>query len=217
MGINSEIYYWYEIDCDLIKDCCITILFLLKYKRKCMLINIDFFDCTEDGIKSELPKLETYYSACADVRARFHSSTVLTFNRLNECTRATVHRQKLLSDYFILYPGERACVPTGWRMKIPHGYQIKLVPRSGLALKKGITLINTPGTIDSDYTDELKVILLNTSDVQYKISDGDRICQMEIMPNLMLGVNLVMLDDSSLLDVHKSSSNRTGGMGSTGK
>ena len=80
----------------------------------------------------------------------------------------------------ILRPGERALVPTGLFVELPHGYEAQIRPRSGLALKKGITVLNTPGTIDSDYRGEIGIILINLSDEDFIINDGERICQMVV-------------------------------------
>lgn len=79
-----------------------------------------------------------------------------------------------------LGPFERMLVPTGLYMEIPTGYEAQVRPRSGLAIKQGITLLNTPGTIDSDYRGELKVILVNLSQETQYINDGDRIAQLVI-------------------------------------
>ena len=84
----------------------------------------------------------------------------------------------------VLEPGARALVPTGLRMAIPDGYEVQIRPRSGLALKHGITLPNAPGTIDSDYRGALGVIVLNAGDVPFEISHGDRIAQMVVAPVL---------------------------------
>ena len=82
-----------------------------------------------------------------------------------------------LEENIILAPGKRAIVPTGLYFEIPLGYEIQVRPRSGLAAKHGITVLNTPGTIDSDYRGELKVILINLSDEEFIIEDGMRIAQ----------------------------------------
>ena len=79
-----------------------------------------------------------------------------------------------------LAPGERAAVPTGLRLEIPEGYEGQVRPRSGLALQHGLGMVNSPGTIDSDYRGELKVILLNLGSAPYAITKGDRIAQMII-------------------------------------
>ena len=81
-------------------------------------------------------------------------------------------------------PGGRVVIPTGLRVAIPEGYEIQLRPRSGLALRDGITLLNTPGTIDADYRGEIGVILINHSDVPFTVERGDRICQMVVAPCL---------------------------------
>lgn len=83
-----------------------------------------------------------------------------------------------LSLPLVLQPGERQLVPTGLFMEIPDGYEAQIRPRSGLALKQGITCLNSPGTIDSDYRGEIKVILINHSAVSQTIHSGDRIAQM---------------------------------------
>ncbi len=83
---------------------------------------------------------------------------------------------------FILDPMHRAIVPTGLRMEIPAGFEVQIRPRSGLALKHGITLPNTPGTIDSDYRGPLGVLLINLGDAPYTIHHGDRIAQLVVAP-----------------------------------
>ena len=80
----------------------------------------------------------------------------------------------------LLKPGERALIPTGLYMELPAGYEAQIRPRSGLAINKGITVLNTPGTIDSDYRGEIGIILINLSDEDFLIQDGERICQMVI-------------------------------------
>lgn len=82
----------------------------------------------------------------------------------------------------VLQPLERALIPTGLFMQLPRGYECQIRPRSGLAIKKGISLVNTPGTVDSDYRGEIKVILINLSREPFAVEDGERICQMVIAP-----------------------------------
>lgn len=82
-----------------------------------------------------------------------------------------------LSEPVTLAPGERRLIPTGLYVAIPEGYELQIRPRSGLALKKGISLVNTPGTIDSDYRGEIGVIMINHSDESFEVQSGDRICQ----------------------------------------
>lgn len=80
----------------------------------------------------------------------------------------------------VLKPLQRCLVPTGLYIALPEGYEAQIRPRSGLALKKGITLLNTPGTIDADYRGEIGVIMVNLSDADFVIEDGERIAQMVI-------------------------------------
>lgn len=98
---------------------------------------------------------------------------------------ATVHSAGLdlranIDEAITLKPLERKLVPTGLFIELPIGYEAQIRPRSGLALKKGITVLNTPGTIDADYRGEIGVILINLSSETFIIEDGERICQMVI-------------------------------------
>jgi dUTP pyrophosphatase len=81
-----------------------------------------------------------------------------------------------------LAPGARALVPTGLRIAMPAGYEAQIRPRSGLALKHGVTLLNTPGTIDADYRGEIKVILINHGEATFRIERGDRVAQIVFAP-----------------------------------
>lgn len=85
-----------------------------------------------------------------------------------------------ISEAITLKPLERRLIPTGLFIELPVGYEAQIRPRSGLALKKGITVLNTPGTIDADYRGEIGVILINLSSEDFVIEDGERICQMVI-------------------------------------
>ncbi|MBK9730803.1 MAG: dUTP diphosphatase [Chitinophagaceae bacterium] len=85
-----------------------------------------------------------------------------------------------LNEVVELKPLERKLIPTGLFIELPSGYEAQIRPRSGLAAKKGLTLLNTPGTIDSDYRGEIKIILVNLSDVAQQIENGERIAQMII-------------------------------------
>lgn len=85
-----------------------------------------------------------------------------------------------LEEDITLQPMERRLVPTGLSIALPEGYEAQVRPRSGLALKLGITLLNTPGTIDADYRGEIGVIMVNLSDTPFNIADGDRIAQLVI-------------------------------------
>lgn len=113
-----------------------------------------------------------------------------------------------IENPIVLKPIERVLVPTGLYIEIPVGYEAQIRPRSGLALKKGITVLNTPGTIDADYRGEIGVILINLSNQDVIIETGERICQMVISKH-----EHVILDS-----VHElSETNRgAGGFGSTG-
>mgnify|MGYP006076478705 FL=1 len=108
----------------------------------------------------------------------------------------------------VINSGDKALVPIGFSLSIPQGYEVQIRPRSGLAAKKGITVLNTPGTIDADYRGEIKVILINLSKDKFTIKNGERIAQMVVCP-----VEKVSLEEVKEL----SQTNRgTGGFGSTG-
>lgn len=85
-----------------------------------------------------------------------------------------------IQEAITLKPLERRIIPTGLFIELPEGYEAQIRPRSGLAIKKGITVLNTPGTIDADYRGEIGVILINLSNEDFVIEDGERICQMVI-------------------------------------
>ena len=103
--------------------------------------------------KHKLPKYETQFSAGMDVRANINKPIVLG-------------------------PMERTLIKTGLFVEIPRGYEIQVRPRSGLALKNGITVLNSPGTIDADYRGEIGVLLINLSSKKFLIEDGERIAQL---------------------------------------
>ena len=102
-------------------------------------------------------------------------------------------RAYLPENDIILKPMERYLVPTGLYMELPVGYEAQIRPRSGLALKYGITILNSPGTIDADYRGEIKVLLINFSASEFKISSGDRIAQMIISRHEQIEWNEVEL------------------------
>jgi dUTP pyrophosphatase len=114
----------------------------------------------------------------------------------------------LLARSVTLAPGERAAVPTGIRIELPPGYEAQVRPRSGLALQKGITCLNSPGTVDSDYRGELKVILVNLGSEPATIAPGDRIAQIVVAPI----VRALFEGADSLEETVRGS----GGFGSTG-
>lgn len=135
-----------------------------------------------------LPGYATAGAAGADLRANFPQA----------------ERQ----DGLTLAPGARGLVPTGLRMAIPPGYEMQLRPRSGLALKQGITLLNTPGTIDCDYRGPFGVILINLGSEPARIAHGDRIAQAVIAP-----VQHARFD---MVDGLPDTARGEGGFGSTG-
>ena len=106
-------------------------------------------------------------------------------------------------------PGEKAIVPTGFSLSIPTGFEIQIRPRSGLAAKKNISVLNTPGTIDSDYRGEIKIILFNHGKTEFVIKNKDRIAQMVLMP-----VHKMNLEEVKDLP---NTVRGKGGFGSTGK
>lgn len=107
-----------------------------------------------------------------------------------------------------LLPGERTAVPTGWCLAIPEGYEGQVRPRSGLALRHGIGMVNAPGTIDSDYRGEVKVLLINLGNEPVSIQRGDRIAQLVIAP-----VASATLHEAEVLP---DSARGSGGFGHTG-
>ncbi len=113
------------------------------------------------------------------------------------------------AESLTLAPGDRAAVATGFAIAIPAGHEVQVRPRSGLALKHGVTCLNTPGTIDSDYRGEVKVILANLGQEPFAIARGDRIAQ--LVPAAVLRATL---DEVATLD---DTARGTGGFGSTGR
>ncbi|MCB4456058.1 dUTP diphosphatase [Leisingera sp. McT4-56] len=133
-----------------------------------------------------LPSYETAGAAGADLRANLPDRGCL-----------------------VLQPGARNLVPTGLRIEIPAGYEVQIRPRSGLALKHGITLPNTPGTIDADYRGPLGVILMNAGQEPFQIAHGDRIAQMVVAPVLQARFEVA--------DALSGTERGDGGFGSTGQ
>ena len=114
-----------------------------------------------------------------------------------------------LAKPMAIRPGERALVPTGLRLEIPSGFEGQVRPRSGLALKRGLTVLNAPGTIDADYRGDVGVILINHSDEDQLIEPGDRVAQIVFAP-----VTRAQLSETDQLT---DTSRDAGGFGSTGK
>jgi len=131
-----------------------------------------------------LPEYSTIHSAGMDLRAN-------------------------LIEPMVLKPLERALVPTGLFIELPVGYEAQIRPRSGLALKKGITVLNSPGTIDADYRGEVGIILINLSNEEFLIQHGERICQMVIASHEHIGWKTV--------EVLEETDRGAGGFGHTGK
>ena len=133
---------------------------------------------------NQLPAYETASSAGMDLRAFIDADIVLK-------------------------PFERKLIPTGLSIELPDGYEAQIRPRSGLAIKSGITVLNSPGTIDADYRGEIKVILINLSDTDFTIKSGDRICQMVIAKH----------EKAEFIEVEEISETErgAGGFGHTGK
>lgn len=134
--------------------------------------------------KHALPEYATEYSAGLDLRA----------NITNEIT---------------LKPLERILVPTGLFLELPKGYEAQIRPRSGLAIKHGISVLNSPGTIDADYRGEIQVILINLSQDDFVIKDGERVCQMVIAAHSQV--------EWVSVDVIGDTERGAGGFGHTGK
>jgi len=114
-----------------------------------------------------------------------------------------------LDQAIVLEPGERILIPTGLHLEIPPGYEGQVRPRSGLALKQGLTLVNAPGTIDADYRGDVGIILINLSKEDQRVEPGDRIAQLVFAP--LTRAVLVEADELG------TSARGTGGFGSTGR
>lgn len=114
-----------------------------------------------------------------------------------------------LEEPLDLLPGSRALIPTGFCFEIPEGYEIQVRPRSGLAIKYGITILNAPGTIDADYRGEVKIILVNLSPQPFVVKHGDRIAQLVPM---QVASNLNFSEQDSIAGTERGE----GGFGSTG-
>ena len=134
--------------------------------------------------KNSLPEYSTALSAGMDLRAN-------------------------LEGEVILQPLERKLIPTGLFIELPEGYEAQIRPRSGLAFKHGISVLNTPGTIDADYRGEIKVILVNLSNEAFAIKNGERICQMVIAKHETI--------DWTEVEVLEETVRGAGGFGHTGK
>lgn len=114
-----------------------------------------------------------------------------------------------LTDSVILKPLERKLIPTGLYIELPENYEVQIRPRSGLAVKQGLTCLNTPGTIDSDYRGEIKVLLINFSNEPQEIKNGDRIAQMVVAKTS----HAILIEVNEINQTERG----TGGFGHTGK
>lgn len=113
-----------------------------------------------------------------------------------------------LTESVIIQPGERALIPTGLQLAIPVGYEVQVRPRSGLAIKNGITMLNSPGTIDADYRGEVKVIAINHGTEPFRVQHGDRIAQLVVAAV----IQPIVIESDVLEDTERGE----GGFGSTG-
>lgn len=138
---------------------------------------------TLENFQGPLPQYESTLASGFDVRAQLDASMIVA-------------------------PGQRVLIPTGLAFAIPEGFELQARPRSGLAAKFGISLVNTPGTIDADYRGEVKIILINHGQEDFEIKDQDRVAQLVLAP--VIHAEFVLVD--SLSDTNRGA----GGFGSTG-
>lgn len=150
-------------------------------------------------MSGSIPKVKIFYTAGDGIPAPEYQS--------EEASGADIRAR--LDGPLTIKPGERTLIPTGICVEIPRGYEIQLRPRSGLAFKHGITVLNTPGTIDSDYRGELKALLINFGNEPFTIQNGDRIGQL-VVQQIFHGI----FEKKDTLSVTKRGE---GGYGSTGK
>ena len=151
----------------------------------------------------ELPKYATEYSSGMDIRA------YLNIDKDYYLFGATKHIDPLNNSLEIhIHPGGRALIPSGLKAEIPSGFEIQVRPRSGLALKHGVTVLNTPGTIDQDYKGDIGVILYNSSNQIFKVFNGDRIAQLVVS----IVTQVEIEETSELSDTERGE----GGFNSTG-
>lgn len=160
--------------------------------------------------KNEIPKYETPNSAGMDIRADFSRITPDKPIKLFGDGEVVFPNDAIKTTMLRLDPGARALIPTGIFMAIPKGFEIQVRPRSGLALKKGLTVLNTPGTVDSDYRQEIGIILINSGFESVWIEDGERIAQFVL--NQICSANFIVKESVSEL----GETDRKGGFGHTG-
>jgi len=153
-----------------------------------------------------LPKYATSGSACFDVCAYLKDEMEISYYDANN-DKLTKNCWENSID---VYPGQRYLIPTGMVLDIPKGHSIRVHPRSGLSLKNGIILSNCEGVIDSDYVEQLYIILTNVSRVIHTINHGDKICQAELQLDLRCNFHELDICPNKKTD-------RDGGFGSTGE
>lgn len=141
-----------------------------------------------------------------DIQAILDESATLPEYATSDAAGADVKAH--IKEELVLHPGESALIPTGLRMAIPKGYEIQIRPRSGLALKNQVTVLNTPGTVDSDYRGEIGVILINHGKLPFVVKPGMRIAQFVVAP--VLQANFIVSNSLS------ATSRGIGGFGHTG-
>ena len=156
---------------------------------------------------NNLPKYETSGSSGVDVRADFSRVSVDNPIKVWGDTEIIFKGETHSTTLLRLDPGARALIPTGLFTAIPEGYEIQVRPRSGLALKSGLTVLNTPGTVDASYRNEIGIILINHGTESVWIEDGERIAQF-----VLAKVDTIEWNVVSSLD----ETDRIGGFGSTG-
>ena len=144
-----------------------------------------------------------------DIKIRITRQTANPLPTYETADSAGMDLRAHLDEPVILAPGKRALIPSGLRVEIPPGYEGQVRPRSGLALKRGLTVLNAPGTIDADYRGDVGVILINLSQEEQRIDPGDRIAQLVFAP--VTRAELVEVEEL------EESARGTGGFGSTGK
>ena len=154
----------------------------------------------------QCPSLETENSACVDVYAYLKNGTIVTYDRYNNKSTTTTDENTV---GIRIGPKERILIPTGIIFDIPEHYSLRMHPRSGLSIKKGLILANCEGVIDSDYVEELMIPVVNTSDISYDISHGERIAQIEL-------VRKEYFTYLHLRERPEQKTDRSGGFGSTG-
>jgi dUTP pyrophosphatase len=159
------------------------------------------------GFSSEFPIFATFMKDFMEVKIVNRSDNPLP--AYSTAHSAGMDIRAFLPEDTILKPLERKLIPTGLFVEIPEGYEAQIRPRSGLAIQKGITVLNTPGTIDADYRGEVCIILINLSTDEFVVRNGDRICQMVIASH-----EKVEWKQSEQLE---TSGRGQGGFGHTGK